>query len=158
MLQTITNRVKPLSPLSAREVLSRHDWLSLKLSEPNLGAPYETGTYVLTGDNTGTRGWSILENKFLKPILVNTNFNALEGFSYLVDTTSNTVVATLPAAPEIGHKIYFQDIYYYWDVKNMILEGNGKKIQSLDEDFYCDLKGIYFEVTYAGEDVGWRIS
>ena len=57
-MQTLNERVQVVSPLKARNIDSRYSWLSLSLAEPNLGAPYGTGMFVLTSDSTGGRGWS----------------------------------------------------------------------------------------------------
>lgn len=157
MLRTLSDRVKPVDPRIAREIPSRYDWLPLKLSEPNLGAPYTTDTYVLTSTDTGERGWAPFDNR-LQPVLVNQDFDAVEGRSYLVDTTVNKIITTLPISPVIGNKIYYQDIYYTWDKNSLEINRNGQMIQGLEENFFCDLKGAYFEITFAGSNVGWRIS
>lgn len=58
-MQTLANRVKPISPLTANNIPSRYQWLSLKLAEPNLGSPVGTGVFVLTATNVGDRGWTL---------------------------------------------------------------------------------------------------
>lgn len=62
---TLNNKTKVLPPVSAALYdgsnpykPSRYNWLSLDLAEPNLGIPYSTGTYYLTSDIYGSRGWT----------------------------------------------------------------------------------------------------
>jgi hypothetical protein len=157
MLKTLTDRVKPIDPIRANDIPSRYSWLPLQLSEPNLGAPLTTDYYVLTSTNTGERGWAPYDNEII-PILISVDFDALPGENYLVDTTNNIVTSRLPASPKLGNVIYFQDIFYKWDINNLIINRNNSMIQGLEENFICDLKGVYFTMTYVGFDVGWRIS
>ena len=67
---SLANKTKTVPPLSAAQVPSRYDWLSLELAEPNLGVPPNftffpelttTITWVLTSNPVGTRGWSAFD-------------------------------------------------------------------------------------------------
>jgi len=90
--------------------------------------------------------------------IVTENFNATTSINYLVDTSSSSITCTLPANPAIGDTFYFQDPFLTWNINNFILNRNGNMIQGLSENFVCDLKGIYFNMTYIGSNIGWRIN
>lgn len=90
--------------------------------------------------------------------IVSSNFNATTQVNYLVDTRSNNIIGTLPVNPSIGDTLYFQDVFLTWNINNFTLNRNGNMIQGLNEDFVCDLKGIYFNMTFIGSNVGWRIN
>jgi hypothetical protein len=65
---TVSNKAKTIPPISAQQIESRYQWLSLELAEPNLGVapiimasasnPSSTSTFVLTSNYIGTRGWA----------------------------------------------------------------------------------------------------
>ena len=90
-------------------------------------------------------------------VLKSSNFNAVKGAYYLVDTTSSTVTSTLPSSPAIGDSIFFEDAYNTWQIRNCILNNNSNMIQSLNQPLNCDLNGLNFALTYIGGSVGWRV-
>lgn len=90
--------------------------------------------------------------------IVSSNFVATTTVNYLVDTRSNSVTSTLPTTPSIGDTLYFQDCFLTWNTNNFTLNRNGNMIQGLNENFACDLKGVYFSMTFIGSTVGWRIN
>jgi hypothetical protein len=65
---TVSNKARTIPPISAQQIESRYQWLSLELAEPNLGVapiimasesnPSSTSTFVLTSNYIGTRGWA----------------------------------------------------------------------------------------------------
>jgi len=84
------------------------------------------------------------------------NFIAEPGRHYVVDTRSSPVTALLPFSPSIGDTIYFYDTFLNWDVNNFILSASS--IIGAGNVIKCDLKGIYFSVTYIDETAGWNIN
>jgi hypothetical protein len=108
-------------------------------------------TYTTVNANSGV--WSIDNEKIYK----NTNFNAEKGYSYVIDTSTNTVTATLPSSPSIGDTILFQDFNLTWKNNNFTINSIMDKIQSLNELLNCDLNGLCFSLTYFGNVNGWRI-
>jgi hypothetical protein len=94
-----------------------------------------------------------LKDKFL----VNVSFSAQRGYSYLVDTTTGPVTATLPTTPLTGHTIHFKDPYLTWNTNNFILNNNTNMIQGSMDSIACDVNGLGFSLTYVGSNVGWRI-
>lgn len=53
---TLAGKTKVVPPSAVST--GRYKFLSLSEAEPNLGLPDSTGSYFLTGDRGGTRGWS----------------------------------------------------------------------------------------------------
>ena len=56
------------------------------------------------------------------------NFNANIGGRYGVDTTTNTVTATLPASPSVGGAVFFADAAGAYNILNLIIDPNGQTI------------------------------
>jgi len=89
--------------------------------------------------------------------VVTSNFNAAAAATYLVDTSSIAIIGTLPATPQIGDTIIFQDLSSTWRTRNFTLNRNGNMIQGLTEDMNCDVSGITFDLTYVGASIGWKV-
>jgi hypothetical protein len=120
--------------------------LSSLSAAPSLGRE-DVNTLVIL--NSGV--W--LKDKFL----INVSFSAERGYSYLVDTTTGPVTATLPTAPLTGYTIHFKDPYLTWNTNNFILNNNTNMIQGSMDSIACDVNGLGFSLTFVGSNVGWRI-
>jgi hypothetical protein len=120
--------------------------LSSLSAAPSLGRE-DVNTLVV--ENSGT--W--LNDR----LLVNSNFNAQRGYSYLIDTTTSPITATLPVDPLVGFTIYFKDPFLTWNTNNFTLNNNTQMIQGLNKPLNCDVNGLGFSLTFVGSNVGWRI-
>jgi hypothetical protein len=89
--------------------------------------------------------------------LVNANFNALVNQKYIVDTTSISVVGTLPSTPSLGDNILFVDSYNNWGSKPLILNNNGNLLQTFNEPLTANISGYQFQLVYVGGVYGWKI-
>lgn len=89
--------------------------------------------------------------------VVSSNFNAVAAAIYLVDTSTTAVIATLPASPQLGDTITFQDLSSTWRTNKLTLNRNSNMIQGLAEDMNCDISGITFDLTYVGGSFGWKV-
>lgn len=79
------------------------------------------------------------------------------GQNVSADTSSGPLTLTLPSTPELGN---FVDIYDHsdtFDVNNLTLGRNGEKIEGLNENLICNIKGAYFTVLYVGASRGWQV-
>lgn len=74
---------------------------------------------------------------------------------YLVDTSVNAVIATLPVAPATGDAITFQDASGTWGVNVLTIGRNGKNIMGLAEDLTVAVSDLQFTVWYNGTE--WRL-
>lgn len=138
-----------ITSVSANQVLRRNSTNNLWINT-NDGNKWDS---VYTNVNVNSGVWSIDNQKIYK----NTNFNAEKRYSYVVDTSTNTVTATLPSSPSIGDTILFQDFNLTWKSNNFTINSIMDKIQSLNEPLNCDLNGLCFSLTYFGNVNGWRI-
>ena len=84
-----------------------------------------------------------------------TDFNAVSGARYGVDTSSNTVTATLPAAPTAGDAIYFADAGGNYATNKLTLGRNGNTIMGSATDMDVTTNNQSFGVFYNGTT--WRI-
>jgi hypothetical protein len=88
---------------------------------------------------------------------VTSNFNAVSDTSYLVNTTSNAVIATLPFTPIAGDTIQFNDFNNTWSLNSLILNRNGNLIEGQSEDLICN-SPARFIITFVGGSRGWKVS
>ena len=96
----------------------------------------------------GVKAW---ENK-------SDHFTAEAGKSYMVDTTSAAINATLPAGPDYGDTVIFLDMAGTFDTNVCCVLGNGEKIQRVaSQDVDLDEEDAYVEFIYSGGTNGWLI-
>jgi hypothetical protein len=86
------------------------------------------------------------------------HFTAEPGKSYMVDTTSAVINATLPASPNYGDTVIFLDMAGTFDTNVCCVLGNGEKIQRVaSQDVDLDEEDAYVEFIYSGGTNGWLI-
>ena len=83
-----------------------------------------------------------------------TNFVAVAGEGYFVDTTSNTVTVTLPTSPSSGDEIIFQD-YAGTFTTNKIILTSSDKIQGSTNDFLNSTNNATINLVYQNTAKGW---
>ena len=84
-----------------------------------------------------------------------TDFNAVAGGRYGVDTTSVAVTATLPASPSTGDAIYFADAGGAYSTNNLIVARNGHTIMGSASDMTVSIDNQSFGLFYNGTT--WRV-
>jgi hypothetical protein len=83
------------------------------------------------------------------------DFDVTVGVRYAVDTSSNTVEATLPASPGTGNAVYFADAGGSFNTNNLTVGRNGNTIMGLSEDLTVNTNNQSFGLVYNGSD--WRV-
>jgi hypothetical protein len=83
------------------------------------------------------------------------NFNTAAGQRYGVDTTSNTVTATLPASPSTGDAMYFADAGGAYSSNNLTVARNGNTIMGSASNLTVSTNNESFGLFYNGST--WRI-
>ena len=73
------------------------------------------------------------------------------------NTTAGAFTLTLPATPANGDVIDFYDYAETFDANPLTLARNGSKIESLEENLICNVKGAYFSLVYSGSTRGWQV-
>ena len=87
------------------------------------------------------------------------NFNAAAGEGYFVNTTSNTVTATLPASPSLGDTFRFKDYAQTWNTNNFIMDPNGNKFEGLDDlNHFAMQNRQAVEVTFTDSTKGYVLT
>jgi len=106
-----------------------------------------TAVVTTSGGGSGGSAYSI----------VDANFSALVNQKYLVDTTSISIVGTLPDSPALGDNILFVDSYNNWGSSPLILNNNGNLLQTFNEPLTANISGYQFQLVYVGGLYGWKI-
>jgi hypothetical protein len=84
----------------------------------------------ITGGNVSVTG-NVLANNIVAEAtfsIQTANFNAVIGGRYGVNTTANTVTATLPSSPATGGAVFFADAGGTYSSNNLIINPNGATI------------------------------
>ena len=82
-------------------------------------------------------------------------FTAEANKGYFVDTTSASVTVTLPASPVAGSFIGIKDYALTADTNNIIINGNGNKIQAATENASIKTEGGAVNLVYVDSTQGW---
>ena len=85
------------------------------------------------------------------------NFNVSARRGYFVDTSSNTVTATLPASPSVGDDVRFIDVSATFDTNNLTVARNGKKIQGDASDLTVATERAGLGLVFSGDTNGWLL-
>ena len=87
----------------------------------------------------------------------NANFTAEARKNYFVDTSSNTVTATLPSSATIGDEIHFLDVAGTFDTNYLTVARNSHKIQRDASDLTVSVEGAGFTLVYYNSTQGWLL-
>ena len=137
---------------------------TISTTETNLviEADAKQWTFGTDGDLTLPAGGDIVDSnnnsviKIEAPFAIKTaGFDAFAGGRYGVNTTSNTVTATLPASPAAGDAIFFADMGGVYSTNNLTILRNGNSIMGISEDLTMSADGTAFGLCWNGTT--WRI-
>lgn len=90
-------------------------------------------------------------------ILIQNNSNLSAGLKYAVDTSSQSFTVNLPQNPTTGDNISIFDYNETFDINNLIISGAGQKIENVNQNLICDVKGSAFDLIYSNINKGWQI-
>lgn len=85
------------------------------------------------------------------------NFTAVVHHLYQVDTTAASITVTLPPAPLVGESVQIEDAALTWHLYNVILNRNGKKINSLTDNYTAGVVGGKLSLVYVSDAIGWSV-
>ena len=133
---------------------------SLISNESVTASTLKTSNTATAGDAVATDGAGNLVFKTLhgaQPTVTykNADFAIAAGENVQVDTRSNPVNITLPAAPNSGDAIRISDGGGNFASLNVIILRNGKTIMDLSDDLLVDYNNASFGLSYNGTT--WRI-
>jgi len=133
---------------------------SLISNESVTASTLKTSNTATAGDAVATDGSGNLVFKTLhgaQPTVTykNANFAIAAGENVQVDTRSNPVSITLPAAPNTGDAIRISDAGGNFASLNVTVLRNGNTIMDLGDDLLVDYNNASFGLSYNGTT--WRI-
>lgn len=86
------------------------------------------------------------------------NFAAVAGGNYFIDTTGGPVTATLPPSPSVGNVIGFVDVIGTWNINSMFADGGVENIMGNPSPMENDVQWNTFSLTYSPVPArGWII-
>jgi len=83
------------------------------------------------------------------------NFNAVSGDAYPVNTTSGAITATLPASPSAGNIIMFLDYAGTFTTNNLTIANNGNKIAGIASNVIITTNRESIGLVYIDSTQGW---
>lgn len=119
-------------------------------TDPTVWIPVGTGAAGSGGGGAGAPAND-------PPVGPGTDFTAIAGSNYFINTSTADVTVTLPASPEVGQTVGFTDVAGTFDINNLTVAGNGELIMSEPTPLVNDVKYSTFRLAYSGTTYGWRI-
>lgn len=110
---------------------------------------------VLTTDSSSSLTWTNVKYTYS---IETASFNAETWKAYFIDTSSASIIATLPATPVIGDTIRFFDLASTFDSQPLVLARNGGVIMGdSSADLTVNTINAAFDIVYSNATHGWRI-
>jgi len=97
---------------------------------------------------TGTVDW--------QTSIKTTDFTAVSGEGYFVNTTSGVVIVTLPSSPSAGAIVSVKDYAQTFDSNKCTIARNGSNIEGLALDKDLSTEGIAITAVYGDATKGWQ--
>jgi hypothetical protein len=98
---------------------------------------------------TGTVDWS--------STIRSSNFTAVNGVGYFVDTSAGAVTVTLPASPSVGDIVAIKDWSSTAATNNITIGRNGQEIEGNTQDGKIDVHGDAQTLVFSGASRGWMV-
>jgi len=86
------------------------------------------------------------------------NFTAVSGNAYPVNTTSAAITVTLPASPSAGNTVIITDYAGTAGTNNIIINPNGLKINTVSANYYMTTNRYTVQLTYIDATQGWLVT
>jgi hypothetical protein len=100
---------------------------------------------------------SSIANRFVQWQSVKTsNFTAVAGQGYLINTTSGIITVTLPASPSIGDTITLKDYAGTFATNYILIDRNGSNIQGLADNSAIKTNRAAAILVYIDSTRGWE--
>lgn len=120
---------------------------NLQIGEAGDTVNLSTATVILPSGVGGT-AWQAVKT---------TNFNAVAGEGYFVNTAGGAVTVTLPTSASIGDEVSVIDYGATADSQNIIIGRNGHKIQGASSDMTVATERAAFTLVYVDATQGWLL-
>ncbi len=86
------------------------------------------------------------------------NFTAVANEGYVVNTTSGTVVVTLPSSPSVGDNVAIVDYAGTFNSNNCTVNPNGNKIEGSTNNQVLQTNRVAINLTYIDSTQGWLVT
>jgi hypothetical protein len=83
------------------------------------------------------------------------NFTAVAGYGYFINTTSGAITMTLPTSPAIGDTIGIVDYAETWGTNNLTIARNGSNIQGVANNSLISTSRASLTLVYVDATKGW---
>ena len=122
---------------------------TLTLGESGKTIALASGASQTGFGRTGTVDWQTTKKT--------TDFTAVNGEGYFVDTGSGVVTVTLPASPAAGNIVYVKDYDGNFGTNKCSIARNGSNIRGSASDFEFDKNNSGGALIYVDATEGWQI-
>jgi hypothetical protein len=110
-----------------------------------------SGQTISLASGASSSGFGLTWNQTVQT----TNFTASVGVGYMVNTSTAAVTVTLPASPSIGDQVQLVDYNETTSINNIILNGNGLKIDGTTDTSNISNSSEGVTLMYSGTTRGW---
>ena len=84
------------------------------------------------------------------------NFTAVSGNGYFVNTTSAAITVTLPASPAAGDIVAISDYANTTGTNKIFVSNNGNKINGVTDTYRMGTAGLAVTLVYVDSTMGWK--
>ena len=124
------------------------------LTFPNADGSADT---FLKTNGSGTLSFAAVSGGTDWQAVKTSNFTAVAGEGYFINTTSGTVTMTLPASPSIGDEVAFIDYAGTFDSNTMTVGRNSEKINGATADLTVSVERAANTLVYTDGTQGWLL-
>ena len=117
--------------------------------------PIPPGATVLCRSNGSETVVTIIEKGYATITDANSPYTTVAGAQILANTTSTTIIVTLPAAASTGDEVTIIDARGTWGSNNLTVGRNGLKINSGTSDLTLSNNGQSITLVYIDATRGW---
>ena len=118
-----------------------------------------TNGYFLKTDGSGNLSFAevnVDDTAWQSSIVTAATLNAVVGYGYWIDTTSNTCTITLPGSANVGDQIIFVDYARNWATNKIIINQNSLNYQGFSSpNPEYNTNGQTVNIVYSGATKGW---
>jgi len=124
------------------------------LTFPNADGSADT---FLKTNGSGTLSFAEVSGGTSWQAVKTSDFTAVAGEGYFINTTSGTVTMTLPASPTIGDEVVFIDYAGTFDTNTMTVGRNSEKINGATADLTVSVERAANTLVYTDGTQGWLL-
>ena len=114
-----------------------------------------TANYLLQTDGSGNLSWVAGGIAYASSSV---SFSAYVNTSYILNTSANAIVVTLPNSPSFGQQIGIIDGTGNASTNNITVYGNGSNIQGLNSNMTVTTSRAAFTLVYYDATQGWLLT